>query len=276
MSKPTIAVATDFSSRADRAIDRAKLLAEEMDGRFLAIHATNLAVDDAPDVSALKLKMHAATGLAEQPDKVAYAFVPGSPPSAICRVCDDSDVSVLTIGPARYNSIGDYFLGTAVDNILRKTTTPVLVVKKRAYGPYKHIVAGTDFSSGSANAIISAAQMFPEASIHVLHAWQVPFQAFNKDAYVADQTQAEHQKHLDAFMAQLAESSDNLRKATGEVVRGDAIEAMRKGLELNPDALVVLGSHGASGFRQATIGSVVSDLLLYLEADTLVVNAKHA
>lgn len=276
MSKPTIAVATDFSSRADRAIDRAKLLAEEMDGRLLAVHATNLAADDAPDVSALKLKMHAATGLAEQPDKVAYAFVPGSPPSAICRVCDDSEVSVLAIGPARYNSIGDYFLGTAVDIILRKATTPVLVVKKRAYEPYKQIVAGTDFSAGSAKAIMTAAQMFPNASIHVLHAWQVPFQAFNKDAYVADQTQAEHQKRLDTFMGHLAKYGDNLRNATGEVVRGDAIEAMRKGLQLTPDALVVLGSHGESGFRQATIGSVVSDLLLFLEADTLVVNAKDA
>jgi nucleotide-binding universal stress UspA family protein len=182
----------------------------------------------------------------------------------------------LVLGPARYNALGDFFLGTAVDYILRNTTRPVLVVKNRANADYREIIAGTDFSPGSANAILTAASMFPDAKVHIVNAWHVPFQAFNKDAYVADEVEREHRRRMDDFLEGLALRNDRLGDATSELVRGSVIDALRKGLEPNPDALVVLGSHGESGFKQATIGSVTSDLLRYLDTDTLVVNAADA
>lgn len=271
-----IAVATDFSPRADRAVDRAKLLRSQMGGKLCVIHATNLAIDDAPDMADLDRKMRAATGLTGEEDNVAFLYPAGSPPKAIAHVCDKQDVDLLALGPARYNTLGDFFLGTAVDYILRATTKPVLVVKARAHGEYRDIVAGTDFSPGSANAILKAAEMFPEATFHVVHAWQVPFQAFNKDAYVADEIENERKALLKSFMEGLTSRNSRLSSATSGLVRGDAVDALRKGLELNPASLVVLGSHGASGFRQATIGSVTSELLRYLDADTLVVSAADA
>lgn len=273
---PTLAVATDFSPRADRAVDRAKLLQKQMGGRLSVIHATNLAVDDPPDMAALKHKMQLSTGLEEVEGEVNFLFPSGSPLKAITLTCDEQDIDLLVLGPARYNTLGDYFLGTAVDHILRSTTKPVLVVKSRAHNEYRDIVAGTDFSPGSAHAILTAARMFPDAKVHVVHAWQVPFQAFNKDAYAAEEVERDHAKQLKVFMEGLAEMEARLANATSEIVRGDACSALRKGLELSPSALVVLGSHGTSGFRQATIGSVTSDLLRYLDADTLVVNSAAA
>lgn len=271
-----IAVATDFSPRADRAVDRAKLLQEHMGGKLCIIHGTNLAIDDAPDMADLERKMSAATGLTGKEENVAFLFPAGSPPKAIAHTCDKEGADLLAVGPARYNDLGDFFLGTAVDYILRATTRPVLVVKKRANAEYRDIVAGTDFSPGSAHAILKAAEMFPKATFHVVHAWQVPFQAFNTDAYVADEIECERKKLLDTFMEGLASRNSSLSSATSDLVRGDAVDALRKGIGLNPASLFVLGSHGASGFRQATIGSVTSDLLRFLDADTLVVSAADA
>ena len=276
MTKPCVAVATDFSARADRAIDRARLLQQQLDADLCIIHATNLAVDESPDSAALDRKMHAATGLAGAEDGVSFVYPSGMPPNAIAQACEERNASVLVLGPARYNTLGDYFLGTAVDYVLRNTSRPVLIVKNRAHRPYAQIVAGTDFSPGSAHAILEAARMFPNAKIHVVHGWQVPFQAFNKDAYVADEVEREQQTQLEAFVSELVERETALADCTFELVRGGTFEAISQGLALDPGALVVLGSHGTSGFKQATLGSVTSDLLRFLETDTLVVNAKQA
>lgn len=273
---PCIAVATDLSPRADRAIDRAKMLQRQMGGELCVIHATNQPSDDPPDMDVLNAKMRAETGLSGSQGNVTFAYPAGSVPQAIAQSCERHEADILLLGPARYNTLGDFFLGTAVDYILRAITRPVLVVKARANEPYQEIVAGTDFSPGSAHAILTAAKMFPDARFHIVHAWCVPFQAFNKDAYVADEIEAESKVLMDRFMSELAARDDNLENATSQLVRGDAVEALRKGLELNPTSLVVLGSHGASGFRQATIGSVTSDLLRYLDADTLVINSADA
>jgi nucleotide-binding universal stress UspA family protein len=273
---PCIAVATDFSPRADRAVDRAKLLQRQLGGQLCIIHATELPSDETPDLASLERKMRAATGLSGTEEHVSFLYPSGAVSTAIAKSCEEHDAQMLLLGPARYNSLGDFFLGTAVDYILRSTTRPVLVVKARANAEYADIVAGTDFSPGSAHAILTAAKMFPEARFHVMHAWCVPFQAFNKDAYVADEIEAESKALMDKFMAELASIDSNLADATSHLVRGDTVEALRRGLELNPASLVVLGSHGTSGFRQATIGSVTSDLLRYLDADTLVINSADA
>jgi nucleotide-binding universal stress UspA family protein len=247
-----------------------------MGGTLCVIHATNLAVDDVPDMAVLERRMRTATGLTGKEEQVTFAFPAGSPPKAIAHVSDKQEVDLLVLGPARYNTLGDFFLGTAVDYVLRATTKPVLVVKARAHEPYRDIVAGTDFSPGSANAILKAAEMFPEATFHIVHAWQVPFQAFNKDAYVAEEIEREREGMLKTFMEGLVSHNSRLSSATSELIRGDAVDALRRGLDLNPSSLVVLGSHGASGFRQATLGSVTSELLRYLDADTLVVSAADA
>lgn len=271
-----IVVATDFSSRGDRAIDRGKQLCEQTGAKLRFVHATDLAVDDHPDLADLNRKMREATGLKTAAGGAEFKFLPGSPPRAIANACTAKDVTMLTIGPARYNSIGDYLLGTAVDYVLRNAEKPVLVTKRRAHGPYTHIVAGTDFSEGSAFAILTAARMFPDASVHIIHGWHVPFQAFQKDKYVADEIERSEQANMKEFANNLAAREPRLGEATFELVRGGATTALRSGLEASPDALVVIGSHGASGFEQATIGSVTSDLLRCIEADTLVVNTKGA
>ncbi|MEE4200443.1 universal stress protein [Erythrobacter sp.] len=276
MSIKSIAVATDFSARADRAIDRAKILRDQFGAQLHLIHATNLADDDPPDMADMDRRMCAASGLSSDEKGVEFAFPSGSPPKAIAKACANCDADVLALGPARYNTIGDFFLGTAVDHILRNADLPVLVVKSRAHAPYDRIIAGTDYSDASAHAIIRAARMFPDAKVHIVHAWEVAFQAFNKDAHVAGQTQDDEQRQMKDFLAKLREKEPRLAEATFQLVRGNTISALREALQKDPNALVVLGSHGESGFKQATIGSVTSELLRYLEGDTLVINTKDA
>ncbi len=271
-----IAVATDFSARADRAIDRALQISKSQDHKLCVLHALDVIDADKADWSELDRKMRATVGSGETAGEIEFVYPEGSAPKAICRVSEERDAAMLLVGPARYNSLGDYFLGTAVDYVLRNTTRPVLVVKNRVRGAYENIVAGTDFSEASAYAIVKAARMFPNAKLHIVHAWHVPFEGWNKDAYVADEMVEGETGKMNAFLEKLTAEEPRLSEATTQLVRGNPIQAIRDGLGRDPNALVVLGSHGSSGWRQAAIGSVTSDLLRFVEADMLVVNTKRA
>jgi nucleotide-binding universal stress UspA family protein len=279
-SRDCIIVATDFSSRADRAIDRALQLGRDTKRAIRFIHAFEPGARNAPGREELDRRMEQCVGYPAGTDQgggaIEYAYPEGSPPVAIARASEAEDAGLLLIGPARYNSLGDFFMGTAVDYVLRHTEKPVLIVKKRVRDSYGAIVAGTDFSAGSAHAIIAAARLFPDAHVHVVHAWHVPFEGFQRDGYVADEVASEDARKLDEFMAMLAEREPRLSAATTGLMRGGAFDAVKEGLKTHPDALVALGSHGATGFREATLGSNTSDLLRFVDADILVVNTKGA
>lgn len=280
MTNPAILVATDFSSRADRAIDRALQLGRDTKAPVRFLYAREPGKRGSPTLEDLDRRMEQCVGYPKGTDQgggaIDYIYPEGSPPVAIAEACENSDAGMLLIGPARYNSFGDFFLGTAVDYVLRHTTKPVLIVKKRTREAYEQIVAGTDFSPGSAHAIIEAARMFPEAKIHISHAWHVPFEGFQRDGYVATETEGDEAKRLDEFVTLLAGREPRLAEATVGLVRGGAFDAVKDGLTRYPDALVAVGSHGATGFRQATLGSNTSDILRFLDADILVVNTKGA
>jgi nucleotide-binding universal stress UspA family protein len=269
MTSPYIVVATDFSARADRAIDRARQLSLELGWGLRAVHALEVEEADHAERASLERRMRQCV-MAGPEDGVEFAFPVGSPPRAVARCGEAEDVALLVVGPARYNSLGDYLMGTAVDYILRHTAKPVLVVKNRPYQPYRSIIAGTDFSEASADAILAAARLFPEASVHIVHGWHVPFDGWQQDRYVEGQSEAGFAAQMEQFVAALAAQEPRLGDATHELVRGAPGDAVRRALELDPAALVVAGSYGASGLRQAVLGSVVSDLLRQIDADMLV------
>lgn len=269
-----IVAATDFSARADRALDRAIQLSRDSGSCLCVVHALDVIDADKADWAALDGKMRQCVGAEPKPGSLEFLYPEGSPPLAIAKACEKKDASLLVIGPARYNTLGDFFIGTAVDYVLRETARPVLVVKNRVRMPYRQIIAGTDFSSASAHAIVTAARMFPKLPVHITHAWEVPFKGLQQDSYVVDETRDGERARMDRFLEQLAETEPALKTATSELIQGNVVHAIRSSLVLDPNALIVLGSHGTSGWRQAAIGSSTSDLLRFIDADMLVVNTK--
>ncbi|KWV91647.1 universal stress protein [Erythrobacter sp. YT30] len=274
----TICVATDFSARADRAIDRALLIGEQTGAKVRVVHALDYIEADNADWAKLDRKMRECIG--DATCETEFAYPEGALAHAISKDCKDQCADMLLVGPARYNSIGDYFLGTAVDYVLRKIESPVIVVKQRARSPYRHLIAGTDFSANSRYAILEAAKRFPNAQLHVAHGWRVPFQGFQRDTYVREEIEEDARSAMEAFMADLAKANPALANATSNVAKGNAYEVMAREFDaycdIGGEGLVVVGSHGESGFRQAALGSQTSDMLRYLQNDVMVVNTKAA
>ncbi|MFC3096285.1 universal stress protein [Alteraurantiacibacter palmitatis] len=266
MSEP-ILVATDFGARNDRAVDRALQLGHQL-GRPVVLG--HVIAGQAKEVEGQALHAMVRGCLPDPDAAVDFAFCHGSKVGvALAALAQDRRAAMIVMGVARFHSIGDYVLGTAVDHVLRNGDAPVLVVKQRPHSPYRKIGVASDFSDISRDALLRAAALFPEAELHLIHAYRVPFAGWQKAEQVKDQVYEAEAKVLDAFLANLPMpvtarltthmAYGALPKAIGQVIA-------EKGIDL-----LVLGSHGESGFRHATLGSQAIELLRTSAIDTMVI-----
>lgn len=270
MSDPhEILLASDFSARSDRPLARALQLAAETGSKMVIAHALEKSevVPDAPMIQGLRLQLPPEAQAAE------LVVRTGSAPKVLAAIVAERGSDVIITGVARYNSIGDYVLGTAVDHIIRNAQTPVLVVRRRPDGPYRHIVTATDFSDCSRAALLAVARLFPNTYITVVHAFHVPFEGWLKSADVKQHVADEARKGLDSFMAhpEIALVADRIDAVADE---GEIAAVVQRQLDRTGADLLALGTHGRSGFAHATIGSQAEALLSVVNADVLVVRER--
>ena len=86
-----------------------------------------------------------------------------------------------------------------------------------------------------------------------------------------EEIEADAERKFEAFLADLPLSDRDRQRLEHRTGYGDIADVLRKELDSGAVDLVVFGTHGMGGFRQATIGSIASSLLEWVEPDTLVV-----
>lgn len=263
----SIIAATDFKPRADRAIDRAIALGQQLGRNVTLFHARNLPVGKSGEAHGLDAKLAEVLPAGDHEIDFAYEF--GNVPQVIAEFAEKELATLLLVGVARHNSFGDYVLGTAVDVIVRNTSRPVLVVKKRPQGDYSKIAIATDFSLPSRAAAIWAAEMFPEAKLFVHHAFTIPYGAWNKAEYVRREITEYTEHEMRSFLRSLPE--DVQSRVTSSIEEMPLVESVNALIEREAIDLVVIGSHGETGFRHATIGSQANVLLSSTSADTVII-----
>jgi len=208
------------------------------------------------------------------PDPSAQAEIllaHGPVPKTIARVAAEQAAAVIVVGAARFNDLGDYVLGTAVDNLIRQSHSPVLVAKRRPREPYGRILCAVDMCEPAGHALRTALRLFPKAEIVALHAYHVGFEGWQRDAYVKQETEAEARRDLDAFLAGLGLAQGDRDRLEARIGYGNPQDVIGDEIERMEPDLLVLGTHGGGGFRQATIGSTASAVLEWAKPDTLVV-----
>ncbi len=267
MNEPVL-VATDFSARNDRAVDRALMLGKQLGREVVLAHILDGKANDPVDTDRLDSQMRAC--LPPGDSTVTFAYGRGQIGEALAATADEVGAAMLVVGVARYNAIGDYILGTAVDHVLRRCSQPVLVVKRRPNAPYCAIGVATDFSGVSRTALIAAANLFPDLPIHLINAYRVPFEGWQKAEHVKDQVHAAEARVFDEFMESVPAAI--AARVARHMSYGGLHKAIAKVVEEQGVDLLVLGSHGESGFRHATLGSQASELLRTSSVDTMVVS----
>jgi nucleotide-binding universal stress UspA family protein len=262
-------VATDLSARSDRAVDRAIVLARQWGVGLIVLHALQPGS-----------KLAAKPELADQairaalPDPQADVIIlpaVGQAPTLIAEAAAAAGCGLIVTGVARFNEIGDLLVGTAVEHLVRHATMPVLVVKQRPHTPYNSILVATDYSNCSRQALIVAAKMFPGALLHLVHAYHVPFEGFLRSEEIKQEITEAAQRELDLFLHDLAIPDTVRKRLRPHLSYGSSDEAILHAADKLDVNLVVLGTHGRSGFIAAMVGSVADAILRCAVHDTLMV-----
>src|SRR3954452_7228827 len=154
-----ILAATDFSTRAQRALRRAGLLARDTGAELTLVHVVD---DDQPQDLIAMERREAERILAEQISAIAefrgaqcrLMVTTGDPFDAILRTAADLNADLIAMGAHRKQFLRDVFVGTTVERVIRTGPYPVLMVNNEvSSGPYRTVLAPIDMSDSSANAL---------------------------------------------------------------------------------------------------------------------------
>ena len=265
---------TDFGSRCDRPRDRAAGLARLWGARLVLLHVRQesergLDVDSRSEEERLMASLRAEVD--DAAIDVEVRLGEGGVADAILQTACDTAADLIVTGLSRRDDLGDFIVGTTVERVVRHASAPVLVVKRRAQGPYARVMIATDFSEVSAAALQTAVSMFPEAGLTLLHAYQVRFESLRGREGPAAAHQVQIVDEADAFLQGAALPAKIRGRIEIDVDYGDVCTVARHHVQSSGTDLAVVGTHGRSGAAAAVIGSTARALLGCLDCDVLLV-----
>ncbi|MBN9506045.1 MAG: universal stress protein [Altererythrobacter sp.] len=279
----TVLLATDLSCRCDRALDRAIRLSERWDARLVVAHVLAPA-PERPDPVGRDVPAWYRT-----PDRVesarwrigrdlgselAHAEVrveEGDPAERLLAIAEQEACDLIVTGVAREAGLGRMLIGTTINQLVRRSSVPVLVVKDRAASPYHHIAVATNFSDASRHALETTAAFFPTADIVLLHGYDLPYGGLHDKTDVSRRMREMEDEQGADFLASVP-IDDALRKRIRVLIEQGNPERLIWEYVSNKGAdLTVIGSHGRGALFDILIGSMTKRLLESAAGDLLVV-----
>jgi nucleotide-binding universal stress UspA family protein len=263
-----ILLASDFSPRSDRPLDRALMLSEMWGAKLAILH-----VDEPTERSEKPVDRVRRDLLEDLPPQASAAELVvrvGSLPTILVEEAVQRHSGLIVTGVARYNSVGDYILGTAVDYIVRKSSVPVLVVRRRADREYGTVIVATDFSECSRRSLGVAADFFPQAKLRLVHGYPGSGARTNFEGK-SEFNRSEASAQMGAFLGAANLSAEAAGRIEAEVDEGGVSSVIERCRHATGAELVVLGRTGTRELVQALIGSKAETILNTVNSDILIV-----
>lgn len=274
--------ATDLLPKSEAAMDRAGLLAEQLNASLSLLHVVSPTMAEHNLEQSLQL---AITGLEARARPPAWRFGPppqvsvrtGSPSRLILDAVDKHRADLLIVGPHRKRGMRDILEGTIAEKILNARQCPLLMVQQRADAEYRQVLLALDVTEESGAAVQVAETMVLSARTQamVMHVCEPPYQGMLRSAGVGTEEVISYANHSRREAA--AEIRDLLRRTSADharygVVIGDShpTRAIRRAVEMYQPDLLVMGT-SSGRIRRALIGSVASQVLEAAGCDVLVV-----
>jgi universal stress protein E len=278
-----ILAATDFSTRSQRALRRAGLLARDRNSELTLVHVVD---DDQPSDLIEVEKREAERILGEQlaavPElcgvRVDHLVIAGDAFDGILRAAQSTKADLVVMGAHRKQLLRDIFIGTTIERVIRIGPYPILMVNSEVEQPYGNALAAVDMSVHSANAIrVSKALVLAgNDQFTLVHAfWPVAkgkmFTAGLDRNRIDEYVAGERQRAADELVAFVEASELGGRNWPLRIEEGGPLDVISSAVkELRAD-LLVIGSHGRSGIAKALLGSVTEEVLRDVDVDVLVV-----
>lgn len=300
----TILVPLDFSRTAMYALDYAWALAKQLKSQVHLMHvqlpdeacavpgAAHLMRECAESVTFLHQRLGQLDG------ERGPRFWPenchirtGHPYQEICNLAKELNVDLIVLGSRGNVGLKRVLLGSTAERVVRFSPCPVLVVHQRKKGkifdrsakkfPIRKIVAPIDFSQCSMKGAMYAAFLAREfdAKLCLFHSVQLPAKAIidrlSPDPLATTNRMSVKNARLEM---QAFRQLDFFRgvKTAGEVRTGYPIEEIYAETKRPDTDLVVISTHGRSGFDRMLLGSVAEHAVRYAECPVLVVPSRDA
>ncbi len=285
-----ILLATDFSARSDRAETRALALARQYDCKLLVLHVlerqsktrltrrTRFSPFSRPENRLIEsAKRQLLDTLVQGGNRVTIRIEEGPPAATVLRIAQEEGCDLIVTGVARNEMLGRFTLGETVDELMRGSRIPLLIITDRVHGPYNNVVVASDFSDASRQALEVAAAFFPEQPLRILHAHGAPgsYAVEDVESYREQMRQSARKEYL-AFLDTVHLPEE--RRARFEVLieGGNLTELLQDLVETSSIDLVVLGSRVRGLLPDAFVGSVAKRVVSALPCDALVIRGQKA
>ena len=293
MTIQRIMVATDLSSRAALAADRATQLAIQHGAGLTVLHVVNATLPDPELLQILELaevpvldNLLARSRQTLERDIVAPALMAGAIAQAhvvagrgvpeIIDLARRGDADLLVLGAHGEHFVRDRLVSTTTERVVRHGDRPILVVKRPMLAPYRHILVPVDFSDSSLAAAALAGTLAPQARISLLHAIDnaeiermrsAGLDEKRLDRFYNEQRQR-LQREMGTLVARLAYGPAETRLVPGYA--SDVIEAYarQEGIDL-----IVMGTEGKGRLQRMLLGSVATHVLHESLCDLLLVRS---
>jgi len=279
---PRLMCATDLLPKSEAALDRAGMLAQQLQAPLSLLHVV------VPTISELNLEQslqQAIAGLNSRVRAPAWRFGPppeiavrtGSPSRLILDSIDKHRVDLLVVGPHRKRGLRDVLEGTIAEKVLNTRQCPLLMVQRPAAAEYRQVMLALDVAEESGAAVRAAESLVlnARAQAMVMHVVEPPYQGMMRSAGVGTEEVISYVNHSRREAA--AEIRDLLRRTSADhtrygVVIGDShpARAIRRAVEMYQPDLLVMGT-SSGRVRRALIGSIASQVMDAAGCDVLVV-----
>lgn len=280
MNIKSILVAYEQSPSADKALLEAAYLADKFKASISVIHALDADISQVfsvPLAKEWKGKVHAKVkGTLEQfyathkaMVKIKDVFVEiGVPHKTIVKKAMDVAADLIIVGSNSRSVLGYVMLGSVADKVISHSPMPVLVSRAdRAHAKNK-ILVPVDESLEAERAIVAAKEMAAlyHAQVTLLHAIDVKFYDYVDDGTIMQSIIQKACVRLKA-LCQKYDLGENFLVLTGNVSHV-IIDCIKEDTQMG---LVVMTTHGHTGFKHFMLGSVAQAVARYAPCDLLVI-----
>lgn len=286
--KTSIVAASDFSSWADLAVERAAKMAQQLNCDLRLVHVFNDSIwASFRNVYDLERwlggdpVLGARERLSQQADDLGRRFgidvvaqtLSGDPAEQISADALAANARLLVLGETGESLLGEMLLGGTAQKVLDRARLPVLVVRTPVSGNYARVMVASDFSAASRHAAQLALDFCADAHRLLLHAYVVPMEGRMRMAGATDEDIKRYRdQEQERSRVAMQEFLGGLRGAYAErLVHGFPVDAIIEGVSRNDIDLLVVGKHGGSVLGERLLGSVPQNVLHHANCDVMLV-----
>ncbi len=200
----------------------------------------------------------------------------GSASRFVAELAHSMDADLLLLGGTSSDPLHRAIMGSTASRLQRTSPCPVLTVKQPVAGPYRRVLVAVDFSPNCDALIAAARRVAPNASLVLLHAFEVPFEGKLQVAGVQEETvhafRAQERERVARQLRELAAMHRiDIGEGTTVVPHGEPAAQILEHEVAHACDLIVIGRHNPNLAERLLLGSVTKKVLAGSHSDVLVV-----